>query len=138
MDLPFDPALFFSTDPVRGALRDRNGDGFVDDLRVRIVVEGVPSAAEWVELIHLAARLGLESDGFTPPLALAAGSPLPPDSLPLVFRPATAAPPGMAIPSGPIVRGAAAARALWRHGLDPMGAAAPVAAAPACAAACVA
>src|SRR4051812_23721486 len=60
---PLDATHFFTTDPLHGALLDRNGDDVPDDLRVRLVVLGVPTTEEWIELIHLAARLGLETGG---------------------------------------------------------------------------
>ena len=57
---------------MHGALLDRNGDGVADDLRVRLAVTGTPPAHDWVALLDLAARLGLETGGVAFPVALAA------------------------------------------------------------------
>lgn len=111
-----DAARFFAIGP-GGALLDRNGDGFPDALGVRIAVAGTPSAEEWVELVHLAARLGLETGGLDFPLAMPEGAPLPPGAAPLRFVPAGQPEDGEAA-EGLVVRGAAGARALWRAGLD--------------------
>ena len=80
-----DAARFFSTDPVHGALRDRNGDGIADDLRVRLVVASVPTADEWVALLTLAARLGVEMSALTLPFAYADLRAIPADTIPLIF-----------------------------------------------------
>jgi hypothetical protein len=82
---PLDPARFFTTDPLHGALLDRNGDAVPDDLRVRLVVLGVPTTGEWIELLHLAARLGLETAGLTLPLATSSADAVPADTHPLYF-----------------------------------------------------
>lgn len=112
-----DAARFFTSGP-GGALLDRNGDGFPDALGARIVVAGAPSPEEWVELVHLAARLGLETGGLDFPLAVPDGASLPPAALPLRFVPAGQPEDEGAMKGGPVVRGAAGARALWRAGLD--------------------
>jgi hypothetical protein len=78
-------ARFFSTDPTDGALRDRNGDGVADELRVRLVIAGTPTAEEWVALLALAARLGVETSALTLPLAYNDPQALPPDTIPLTF-----------------------------------------------------
>ncbi len=111
-----DPARFFTIDPLHGVLLDRNGDGVPDDLRVRLVVAGFPATEEWIELIHLAARLGLETSALTLPLALPADATLPTDTRALLFLPAGGADPAPAADAW-VVRGAAALRALWRAGL---------------------
>ncbi len=78
-------ARFFSTDPVDGALLDRNGDGVADDLRVRLVVGGVPTAEEWIALLTLAARLGVETSALTLPFAYDDPRMIPADTIPLAF-----------------------------------------------------
>src|SRR5687768_2911769 len=85
-----DPSRFFTTDPLGGALLDRNGDGFPDGLRARLVVHGEPATEDWIELIHFAARLGLETGGLDLPLAVPAAQAgaLPPDTLQIAFHPA--------------------------------------------------
>jgi hypothetical protein len=80
-----DAARFFSTDPVDGALLDRNGDGVADDLRVRLIIAGAPSAEEWVALLTLAARLGVETSALTLPFAYDDRHALPADVVPLTF-----------------------------------------------------
>lgn len=112
-----DAARFFTTDPLHGALLDRNGDGVPDDLRVRLVVLGTPTTEEWVELIHLAARLGLETAGLTLPLATSSDGSLPADARPLFFLAEGADEVTMG-ESAMVVRGAAALRALWRMGVE--------------------
>lgn len=84
MIVPSDAARFFSTDPALGALLDRNGDGVADELRVRLVVMGTPTEEEWIALLGLAARLGLETSGLTLPLAFADTRAVPAGALPLV------------------------------------------------------
>jgi hypothetical protein len=65
-----------------GFLRDRNGDGFVDDLALRIVlppdIDRIPPEI-WRALIDLAARSGLETAGLPDRLTVDAGDPVPPD-----------------------------------------------------------
>lgn len=113
---PPDAARFFTTDPQYGALLDRNGDTVADDLRVRLVVQGKPTAAEWIELIDLAARLGLETGGLTLPLASSSSEALSPEAAILVFQAA-----GTDEPVPPdarwMLRGASAVRALCRADL---------------------
>jgi hypothetical protein len=64
-------------------LADRNGDGYPDDVRALIVCEDALDAETWCAVIDLAARLGLESSGFTPPLV--SREPLP-GRLPVFVR----------------------------------------------------
>lgn len=85
MTAPPDAAHFFSTDPSHGALRDHNGDGVADDLRVRLVVAGMPTTEEWVALLTLAARLGVETSALTLPFAYDDPQAIPPDTTPLTF-----------------------------------------------------
>lgn len=80
-----DTARLFSIDPIHGALRDRNGDGVADDLRVRLVVAGAPTAEEWVALLTLAARLGVETSALTLPLAYDDPRAILADLIPLTF-----------------------------------------------------
>ncbi|HET7036065.1 MAG TPA: M14 family metallopeptidase [Thermomicrobiaceae bacterium] len=54
---------------------DTNGDGYPDDLRARIVLDGTPAPELWAAILDLAARLGLETSGFTPPLITPAPTP---------------------------------------------------------------
>src|SRR5213082_1060242 len=82
---PLDAARFFTTDPLHGALLDRNGDDVPDDLRVRLVVLGVPPTEERSSLTHLPARLGLETAGLTLPLATGSTDSLPAGARPLFF-----------------------------------------------------
>jgi hypothetical protein len=114
---PPDPARFFTTDPDQGALLDRNGDGVHDDLRARLLVVGEPTTEEWCELIHLAARLGLETGAVTLPFGLAGGDALPAGGRALRFVAAGAGDPSER-DDGWVVRGAAELRALWGAGLD--------------------
>src|SRR5262249_32175888 len=114
---PLDAAHFFTTDPLHGALLDRNGDGVPDDLRVRLVVHGVPATEEWIELIHLAARLGLETGGRPLPLGTSSAGSLPAGARPLFFL-AEGAGEAVLAESAWVVRGAAALRALWRAGME--------------------
>ncbi len=113
---PPDAARFFTTDPQYGALLDHNGDTVADDLRVRLVVQGKPTAAEWIELIDLAARLGLETGGLTLPLASSSSEALSPEAAILVFQAA-----GTDEPVPPdarwMLRGASAVRSLCRADL---------------------
>src|SRR6476659_7031974 len=51
-----------------GALADTNGDGYADDIALRFVAPGAPTAWEWCALADLAAVLGLHVTGFSPPL----------------------------------------------------------------------
>src|ERR671932_640637 len=117
---PLDPSRFFTADPRGGALLDRNGDGFPDGLRARLVVDGKPAPEEWVELIHLAARLGLETGGLDLPLAMPEGQAgeLPADTLQIVFHPADSGASSRAPSAHPVLSGAAAVGQLWRQGLD--------------------
>jgi len=55
-----------------GALADTNGDGYADDIALRFVVPGAPTAWEWCALADLAAVLGLHITGFSPPLVVEA------------------------------------------------------------------
>src|SRR3712207_7088172 len=71
-DAHLDPSRFFTTDPQGGALLDRNSDGFPDGLRAHLVIDGEPATEDRIELIHLAARLGLETGGLDLPLAVPA------------------------------------------------------------------
>ncbi len=127
--LTLDPARFFTTDPTQGALLDRNGDGVPDDLRVRLLLVGEPSIEEWCELIHLAARLGLETGALTLPVALTDRTAAPASARPLLFVAA-----GATEPTGNLtdwlVRGAAELRALWQHGFGDAAASPGVASAP--------
>lgn len=59
-------ALFTTT----GALADTNGDGYADDIALRFIVPGTPTAWEWCALADLAAVLGLHVTGFSPPLVV--------------------------------------------------------------------
>ncbi len=49
-------------------LQDRNDDGFVDFLALRIIAPSEATPADAVVLANLGARLGFETMGFTPPL----------------------------------------------------------------------
>ncbi len=49
-------------------LVDRNRDGFPDDIVGSLVVPDGLNTETWTAVINLAARLGLSSSGFTPPL----------------------------------------------------------------------
>ena len=53
-----------------GALADTNGDGYADDIALRFIVPGAPTAWEWCALADLAAVLGLYVTGFSPPLVV--------------------------------------------------------------------
>lgn len=53
-----------------GALADTNGDGYADDIALRFVAPGTPTAWEWCALADLAAVLGLHVTGFSPPLVV--------------------------------------------------------------------
>ncbi|MGI8689208.1 MAG: M14 family zinc carboxypeptidase, partial [Thermomicrobiales bacterium] len=53
-----------------GALADTNDDGYADDIALRFVVPGAPTAWEWCALADLAAVLGLHVTGFSPPLVV--------------------------------------------------------------------
>ena len=64
-------------------LRDGNDDGYPDDIRARIVLDGTPEPELWAAILDLAARLGLETSGFTPPLITPAPTPA---QLPIVVR----------------------------------------------------
>ncbi len=66
-----------------GFLIDTNGDSLPDSIRTRIVLEDEPDAEMWCALLDLAARLGVETSGFTPPLF--DNNPAP-DQLPIVVR----------------------------------------------------
>ncbi len=58
-------ADFFTT---AGALADTNGDGYADEIALRFLVPGAPTAWEWCALADLAAVIGLHVTGFSPPL----------------------------------------------------------------------
>lgn len=60
-------ADFFTT---AGALADTNADGYADDITLRFIVPGTPTAWEWCALADLAAVLGLHVTGFSPPLVM--------------------------------------------------------------------
>ncbi|MHB8646230.1 MAG: M14 family metallopeptidase [Thermomicrobiales bacterium] len=62
-------AALFTTS---GALADTNDDGYADDIALRFIVPGVPTAWEWCALADLAAALGLHVTGFSPPLVVEA------------------------------------------------------------------
>lgn len=111
-----DAVRFFTTDPQHGALLDRNGDSVPDDLRVRLIVQGEPTAADWIELIDLAARLGLETGALTLPLAVASPADLPPEVVILVFQAMGTEQP---VPPGTrwVLQSAAEVRALCRADL---------------------
>ena len=66
-----------------GFLIDTNGDSLPDSIRARIVLEDEPDAEMWCALLGLAARLGVEASGFTPPLFTSDPAP---DHLPIVVR----------------------------------------------------
>jgi Zinc carboxypeptidase len=121
---PIDPARFFTTDAEQGALLDRNGDGVPDDLRARLAVVGEPSVEEWCELIHLAARLGLETGALSLPLGLSDGVTLPDGGKVLRFVAASAGD-ASGLADGWVVRSVAELRALWGAGLGSGGAALP-------------
>ncbi|MDQ2784006.1 MAG: M14 family metallopeptidase [Chloroflexota bacterium] len=53
-----------------GALADTNGDGYADDIALRFIAPGAPTAWEWCALADLAAVLGLHVTGFSPPLVV--------------------------------------------------------------------
>lgn len=53
-----------------GALVDTNGDGYADDIALRFIAPGAPTAWEWCALADLAAVLGLHVTGFSPPLVV--------------------------------------------------------------------
>ncbi|MBZ5724708.1 MAG: hypothetical protein LAP87_06890 [Acidobacteriia bacterium] len=53
-------------------LADTNGDGIADFISGKIVVEDRPSAAVNAAAANLAARLGFETTGFTPPVVVTA------------------------------------------------------------------
>ncbi len=53
-----------------GALADTNGDGYADDIALRFIAPGAPTAWEWCALADLAAALGLHVTGFSPPLVV--------------------------------------------------------------------
>lgn len=112
-----DPARFFTTDPRDGALLDDNGDGVPDGLRVRLHILGQPTTDEWLALLDLAARLGLETGGLTLPIAAASPATLPANSTALVFMASGCAEP---VPAAArwAVRGAAEIRALSRAGIN--------------------
>lgn len=120
---PLDPARFFTIDPDHGALLDRNRDGVPDDLRVRFLVAGEPTIEEWCELIHLAARLGLETGALSLPLGLSGGAALPEGGRVLRYVAADAG--DSVAGAGWVVRGAAELRALWQAGLGSSQAATP-------------
>lgn len=64
-------------------LTDSNLDSHPDDIRARIVLEDEPDADMWCALFDLAARFGLETSGFSPPLFV--DDPAP-DQFPIVVR----------------------------------------------------
>ncbi len=51
-----------------GFLTDTNADSLPDDIRARLILEEEPDTEMWCALFDLAARLGLETSGFSPPL----------------------------------------------------------------------
>lgn len=53
-----------------GALVDANNDGYADEIALRFVAPGAPTAWEWCALADLAAALGLRVTGFSPPLVV--------------------------------------------------------------------
>jgi hypothetical protein len=68
---------------------DRNGDGYADDIALRLVVDdatGPLGRDVWAALIDLAARLGLETHALTLPLVVPAGTPLPGDVDTVIVR----------------------------------------------------
>ncbi len=60
-------ADFFTT---AGALADTTGDGYADDIALRFIVPGAPTAREWCALADCASVLGLHVTGFSPPLVV--------------------------------------------------------------------
>src|SRR5260370_25713272 len=54
-------------------LRDTNGDGIIDFIAGKVVVPAHPSAPENAAAADIAARLGFETTGFTPPVVIGAG-----------------------------------------------------------------
>ena len=64
-------------------LIDSNADTHPDDIRARIVLEEEPDTEMWCALFDLAARFGLETSGFTPPLIVDDPGP---GQLPIVVR----------------------------------------------------
>lgn len=108
-------AFFFSTDTTRGALLDQNGDGVPDGVRLRLVITGQPSSREWIELVHLCARLGLETTGLEFPVVVERRDVLD-GALPVYFTPETGADGGTP-EDGLYLRGAGDVRALWQAGL---------------------
>lgn len=113
-----DATAFFSLDAVSGALVDANGDGVPDGIRARLVLTGQPSAAEWVELVNLAARIGLETTGIALPLVSANVRSIDAGLLPVYFVPEV----GGTAPDADVglcIRGAAEVRRLWQSGVQP-------------------
>src|SRR5713101_3954469 len=53
-------------------LSDTNGDGLIDFIAGKVVVPAHPSAPENAAAADIAARLGFETTGFTPPVVIAA------------------------------------------------------------------
>lgn len=53
---------------IGGGLRDSNGDGRPDGVRVRVQLTEEPTAEEWAGLIEFCARLGLETEALSWPL----------------------------------------------------------------------
>jgi hypothetical protein len=66
-----------------GFLIDSNLDSLPDDIRARIVLEDEPDADMWCALFDLAARLGLETSGFSPPLIVDEPAP---EHVPIIVR----------------------------------------------------
>ncbi|MGA7670827.1 MAG: hypothetical protein WBW04_10435, partial [Nitrolancea sp.] len=64
-------------------LIDSNADSHPDDIRARIVLEEEPDTDMWCALFDLAARFGLETSGFTPPLIVDDPGP---NHVPIVVR----------------------------------------------------
>lgn len=62
---------------IGGGLRDSNGDGLPDGLRIRVGLTEELTAGEWAGLIELCARLGLETEALSWPL-VAPGRPTSP------------------------------------------------------------
>lgn len=65
-------------------LQDRNGDGQVDFVAVRIVIPDAPTPEETAAAASVAGRFGFESSGLSLPLVFRASEVKPDDRLPLV------------------------------------------------------
>ncbi len=100
-------------------LIDANHDGYPDDIRGRILLDTTPDPSIWVAILNLAARLGLETSGFTPPLM---PSDPGPDMLPVVITNDGGTEPTLRVIERDgrpaiIASGASAVKRLTRHGL---------------------